>query len=197
MWARISWACSSASAQSIRWPAWPAMSMPARIGGFGLLAEALEFADAVALRRPRAVRRECRSSVRGAGWPPASAPVPARAACPARWREFRPSSSWSIGSDRRSPSRVCDLFGQVLADALEVGQLAIADRRRCPATTRAIRGSCGRRCDRPGRETGSPPGLQQVGDLLECGGDFDVGHDGTVHIRAIRLRPCRAARSRP
>ncbi len=73
------------------------------------------------------------------------------------------------------------------------------NRRRFPPSIRAGRGSCGPRCDRRGRGTGSPPGIPGCRrPRIEGVGDFGVGHEhGEPFTCAIRRCPCRAARSRP
>ena len=55
---------------------------------------------------------------------------------------------------------------------VDIGQRCARDRPRSLRPIRADRGSCGPRCDRRARGTDWPPEIQQIGDLVEDGGDF-------------------------
>ncbi len=73
-----------------------------------------------------------------------------------------------------------DLLGQVLADALDVGQFRAAGRPRSrPTGSGRSRIVAGRVAIGPDAERVGPLEFQEVGDLVEGGGDFGIGHGRT------------------
>ena len=217
MWARISWTCWSASTQRMRVCGLGGDVEPCRMASSVLAPKPFKLADPVRLGRPRGARRAWRCSVPGAGPPPASAPGRARAAMASTLSGTSASSSSSIGSE--PPATSVAIFS---ARSLPMPSMSVS----LPLGIGHDLGHrLGQVVDRAGGVAIGPHAervraleLQQVGDLLENGGDFGVGHGWCIlrglgswewsgqssdqsQVRLLTCatppRPCRAARNRP